>query len=166
MPRAPTEASIAKKKLEGKKEFIRKMIDEATPYELEVVWIPRIIENQEADEITEKSTHHHNGMGLSAFDAEIVTSIYEQTKGGKGGVEEAVAKLGGRSYERRPSAGKRLTPKQTATIRKILKKYAGQFAIKMHSDFFLEKLPVQSIPTLESVAKKSVAAMSKSKRKI
>jgi hypothetical protein len=166
MPRAPTEASIAKKKLDGKKEVIRKMIDDATPYELEVVWLPRIIENQTADEVVDKTTNHHNGMGLSAFDAEFVTSIYEQTKGGKGGVEAAIAKLNGKSYEKRPSAGKRLTPKQAATIRKILKKYAGQFAVKMHSDFFLNKMPIQSTPLMEKAVSKSVAAMSKSRRKI
>lgn len=166
MSRAPTEASIAKKKLDGKKEIIRKMIDEATPYELEVVWLPRIIENQTADEVVDKTTNHHNGMGLSAFDAEFVTSIYEQTKGGKGGVDEAISKLTGVSYTRRPSAGKRLTNGQTAALRKVLKKYAGQFAVKMHSDFFLNKMPVQSVPLMEKAVSKSVAAMSKSKRKI
>lgn len=165
MVRAPTEASIAKKKLETKKEIIRKMIDEATNYELEVVWIPRIIENQTMDEVASKTTNQHNGMGLSAFDAEIITSIYEQTRGGKGGVEAAISRLTGVSTIKRPSAGRRLTPKQAATARKILKKYAGQFAAKMHSSFFRSRIAIQSVPLMESAVTKSIAAMSKSKRR-
>jgi hypothetical protein len=36
----------------------------------------------------------------------------------------------------------------------------------MHSDFFLNKMPIQSTPLMEKAVSKSVAAMSKSRRKI
>jgi hypothetical protein len=162
MARQPTEKSIAKKKLDGKKEIIRRMLENASAYEIEVVWIPRIMENQTADEVESENTHHHNGMGLSAFDAEIITSMYHQSKGGKGGVEEAIARMSNKPYEKRPSAGKRLTEKQIATARKILMKYAGQFADRMLSDFFMKH---QQAPSIENIAARSVAAMSSSKKR-
>ncbi len=49
--------------MESKKFLIQTSIMSATTMELELVWLPRIMENQTKDEIDERRTHHENNIG-------------------------------------------------------------------------------------------------------
>ena len=86
------------------KNRIREMIEKAVPLEIELMWIPRIMERQTASEIAIEATREKNMVGLNGRDAPFVTSIFHQIQDGK-----------------------HLTIKQIASIKKILPKYAGQY---------------------------------------
>ena len=50
-------------------EDIRKKIEEAQWYEVEMLWIPKIMQWQTDDEKVDRTTKHQNGAGLNACDA-------------------------------------------------------------------------------------------------
>ncbi|MBC2746239.1 MAG: hypothetical protein HF975_04385 [ANME-2 cluster archaeon] len=83
---------------------IKTQVSQASGHELELVWIPKIMEHQTQDEEISESTIELNGKGLNAFDAGLITSLYHQVQ-----------------------AGNHLTPKQVSAARKVLPKYAGQY---------------------------------------
>lgn len=95
--------------LKDKEKYIKALIEEASEIELALVWVPRIIENQTTDEVAGESTQEDNKIGLNAFDAEFVTSVYKQIKDG-----------------RTP------TEKQSAVLHRTLKKYCRQYSDKMN----------------------------------
>ncbi len=65
------------------KQKIAGMIEKASSLEIELVWIPKIVARQTRDEIDHLNTEEKNNVGLSAFDAEIITSFYNQIQHGK-----------------------------------------------------------------------------------
>ena len=67
-----------------------------------LVWLYR---RQTADEQRSRTTEHRNNMGFSAYDAEFGSSLAEQVL-----------------------RGRRLSAKQMMWARRLLKKYAGQYA--------------------------------------
>ncbi len=85
-------------------EEITKKISEASALELELVWLPKIVENQTDDEKQKLCTTTRNGTGLNAMDAYYVTSLYNRVK-----------------------AGGHLSDKQADVLRKILPKYKRQY---------------------------------------
>lgn len=108
MPRKPTSASLAKKALDAKKAKVKEMIGKASALELELVWIPKIMERQTWAEVAANQTNENNGAGLNGHDAEYITNLFKQIR-----------------------AGKHLTEKQAAAASKALGKYAGQYASMM-----------------------------------
>lgn len=58
-------------------------ISNASNIELELVWLPRIMDNQTDDEKSSKNTIERNRIGLTCFDAPFVTSMYSKVKAGK-----------------------------------------------------------------------------------
>lgn len=87
------------------KQKIKEMIQNAKPLELELVWIPKIMENQTEDERYQESTIEYNEKGLNAFDAKTISYYFNQIK-----------------------SGSHLTPEQVEKARVKLVKYAGQYA--------------------------------------
>lgn len=85
-------------------EEIVKKISEASALELELIWIPRIVENQTDDEKNKLCTTKKNGTGLNMADAPFVTSVYNKIK-----------------------SGNHLSERQADLIRKILPKYKRQY---------------------------------------
>lgn len=63
----------------------------------------RMVELQTAEEVASRATLSSNGVGLGAFDADIITSIVQKHL-----------------------AGNRLTRKQLDVLRRTMPKYAGQ----------------------------------------
>lgn len=90
-------------------EEIAKRISKASAYEFELVWLPRIIENQTDDEKQKLCTTMKNSTGLNMSDAPYVTSIYNRVK-----------------------AGGHLSDKQVDILRRILSKYRRQYARMMN----------------------------------
>lgn len=86
------------------KSKVQEMISKASSLELELVWIPRIMERQTHDEVMSESTREKNNVGLNGRDAPYITSLMNQI-----------------------NAGKHLSPKQVIAVKKILPKYAGQY---------------------------------------
>jgi len=73
-----------------------------------------IYARQTADEQAAEITREHNGVGFTAFDAEILTSFAKQVE----------------RFNKTPAADRNYTTplsyKQTVILRKRMKKYAGQ----------------------------------------
>lgn len=65
------------------KSGIQALITKASNLELELVWIPRIIERQTDDEVLSRATKYSNRIGLNSSDASFVTAIYKKIKSGK-----------------------------------------------------------------------------------
>lgn len=86
------------------KSKIQEMIKNASDLELELVWIPKIMERQTYDEVMIEATKEKNNIGLNGRDAPIVSSIHKQIKDGK-----------------------HLSPRQADYIRRALVKYSGQY---------------------------------------
>ncbi len=62
---------------------IKEMITECSSDELELVWIPRIMDNQTRDEIDYRNTLERNGMGLNGRDAPFITDLYNTVLNGR-----------------------------------------------------------------------------------
>jgi hypothetical protein len=90
---------------------IVKKISEASALELELVWLPKIIDNQTDDEKSKLCTTAKNGTGLNMTDAPYVTSVYNKVK-----------------------SGGHLSDKQVDVLRKILPKYKRQYARMVNKD--------------------------------
>lgn len=86
------------------KQVIQGMIAKASSFELELVWIPKIMARQTEDEQMAHETKEKNSVGLNGRDAPFVTSIYD-----------------------RILEGKHLTPKMEDAIKRILPKYWKQY---------------------------------------
>jgi hypothetical protein len=71
---------------------VKAMIAKATPAEIEIIFIPRIMANQTEDEISTFETRHNNSMGLNAFDAKTITNYFKIVKSGRHLSEEQVEK--------------------------------------------------------------------------
>ena len=87
------------------KNHIKTMIAKASPLELELVWIPKIVKLQTDTEVHREDTEEKNGVGLSAYDAPFITSIYHRIE-----------------------AGNHLSFKMEAAVKKALPKYWKQYA--------------------------------------
>ena len=87
---------------------IQSMIKNATDYEMELVFIPRIMEKQTQEEIVIESSTEQNKIGLNAYDAEFITSLYTQM-----------------------NRGKHISVKQLKAAQKILPKYWKQYQVMM-----------------------------------
>lgn len=83
---------------------LRKKISEAPDYELELVWLPKIMGGQTDDEKQKLDTVTNNGVGLNKADSYTVTSIYNNIK-----------------------RGNHLSYWQANKLRKLLPKYARQY---------------------------------------
>jgi hypothetical protein len=84
---------------------IRVMIKMASRNDIELVWIPRIMECQTDEEYTSGVTSEDNNVGLNAFDSKPITNYYK-----------------------RILAGKHLNQEQISDARNRLEKYAKQYA--------------------------------------
>lgn len=87
---------------------IAKKISEASVLELELIWIPKIVENQTNDEKQRLCTTAKNGTGLNMTDAPYVTSLYYKIR-----------------------SGIHLSERQADALRKMLPKYRRQYARMM-----------------------------------
>jgi len=94
--------------LKENKQRLQRMIDNATPIELELVWIPKIMRNQTYDELAAGETIRNNGIGLSGVDGVFISDIYKQVL-----------------------AVKHMSEKQANATRKILRKYWKQYSNMM-----------------------------------
>lgn len=83
---------------------LKDKIANATTLEVELVWLPKIMQNQTDEELEEEHTKFDNKLGLNGRDAPIVTSMYKRMK-----------------------SGKHLTDNQASCLRKILPKYWRQY---------------------------------------
>ena len=92
-------------------EEIAKMISNASALEFELIWLPKIIDNQTDDEKQKLYTTVNNGLGLNMRDAYYVMSVYNRVK-----------------------AGGHLSDKQVDVLRKILPKYRRQYMRMMTKD--------------------------------
>lgn len=90
-------------KLSG--EQIKAMIEKASGLELELVWIPRIMDNQTREEIDTESTRERNDIGLNAFDGKTIGAYFAKIRDGR-----------------------HLNQKQIEISRKKLVKYAKQYS--------------------------------------
>jgi len=97
-----------------KKEWTREEIKEMLKEDDVAVYrgILAIYNRQTVDEQATKNTHHHNGVGFSGIDAEILSSFAEQI--GQWKIEKK---------HKRP-----LSPKQMVYARKKIVKYSRQLA--------------------------------------
>lgn len=89
---------------EDKSNGLKDKIANATTLEVELVWLPKIIQNQTEEELEEEHTKFDNKLGLNGIDAPIVTSMYK-----------------------RVMSGKHLTDNQATCLKKILPKYWRQY---------------------------------------
>lgn len=64
--------------LKEDKERIQGMIDKTSALELELVWIPRIMERQTDQEIDANKTIEHNDVGLNGVDAVFISDIFDK----------------------------------------------------------------------------------------
>ncbi len=85
-------------------EEIAKKISESSALEFELIWLPKIVENQTDDEKQKLCTTAKNGTGLTMIDAHYVTSLYNRVK-----------------------SGGHLSDKQVDILRRILPKYKRQY---------------------------------------
>lgn len=69
-------------KSKGNKIEIQEMIKSASDIELELVWIPRMMERQVEDEVQHMETHDKNGVGLNRADAWPITRAYKRIQKG------------------------------------------------------------------------------------
>lgn len=90
------------------KERVQMMITEASALEMELVWIPRIMEKQLETEVAFNDTNADNGEGLTKADAYPITRMYKILQ-----------------------HGHHLTPTQVEEARKRLKKYWKQYGNMM-----------------------------------
>ena len=67
----------------SKEKEIMDKIRRASDLEVELVWLPKIMENQTNEEKDKLATTVNNGLGLNMRDAPFVTSIYNQVVSGK-----------------------------------------------------------------------------------
>ena len=61
---------------------IQEMIKSASNIELELVWIPRMMERQVEEEVQQMETHDRNGVGLNRADAWPITRAYKRIQKG------------------------------------------------------------------------------------
>lgn len=64
------------------KERIQELIDNSSALELELVFIPRIMENQTTNEKYLKQSIETNGVGLNKFDSKVITEMYKNIRNG------------------------------------------------------------------------------------
>jgi hypothetical protein len=83
---------------------VKELIEKATPLELELVWIPKIMRNQTTEEVSAEQTIEFNNIGLNAWDGPCITAYYFKIKDGM-----------------------HLTDEQATIARKKLIKYAKQY---------------------------------------
>ena len=91
-------------------EEIAKKISEASALEFELIWLPKIIDNQTDDEKSKLCTTMKNNTGLNMMDAHYVMGVYNKVK-----------------------SGVHLSDKQVDILRKILPKYKRQYARMMNN---------------------------------
>lgn len=89
---------------------IQGLIEKASNLELELVWIPHIMENQLEEEKASRDTRYKNGVGLNKSDAGPITRGYNWI-----------------------NSGKHLSEGHAQDIRKRLKKYWKQYLHMMES---------------------------------
>lgn len=71
---------------------VKEIIRTATQSDIELFFIPKIMENQLEDEIASYETRHNNSIGLNAFDAKPITRYYNIVKSGRHLSEEQIEK--------------------------------------------------------------------------
>lgn len=64
------------------KDRIQTLIDNSSALELELVFIPRIMENQTTNEKALKQSIETNGIGLNKFDSKVITGMYKHIRNG------------------------------------------------------------------------------------
>lgn len=89
---------------------IKGLILSASPYEIEEVWLKKIVELQTDKEISDGLSITDNKIGLNMKDAPILTSYYKRVK-----------------------SGKHLTPVQINVCRNKLPKYWRQYVRMMNN---------------------------------
>jgi hypothetical protein len=62
---------------------VKSMIENASVLELELIWIPKIMERQTSEEQEDEYTKEHNGVGLNAFDATFITRLHKKIQEGE-----------------------------------------------------------------------------------
>ena len=67
---------------ESCKDKIQAMIRSSSDIELELVWIPRMMERQEEDEVSRMDTQDRNGRGLNRADAWPITRAFKRIQEG------------------------------------------------------------------------------------
>lgn len=94
-------------------EEIKKMIQNASPLEIERVWIKWIMHNQTQEEKFAEDTREHNNVGLTAYDGRPISYYYTLITSG----------------ERSHSGEIRvfLDPEQVENARQKLQKYHAQY---------------------------------------
>lgn len=65
------------------KNQVQNLIRNSKDYELEIIWIPKIMGNQTSEELESHSTLFYNKVGLNGRDAGFISSLYEQIQNGK-----------------------------------------------------------------------------------
>lgn len=65
------------------KQKIQGMVEKASSLELELVWIPRIMEKQTEVEVRQGETIEHNLVGLSGVYGRFISDIHSQVLRGK-----------------------------------------------------------------------------------
>jgi len=80
------------------------MLLHANAAELELVWIPKIMERQTHEEVQCEHTIELNGIGLNGVDSKFISSLFKQINNGK-----------------------HLSINQVKSCRRVLSKYARQY---------------------------------------
>jgi hypothetical protein len=86
------------------KQKLQGMVERASVFELELVWIPKIMTKQTEIEVRAGHTIEHNLVGLSGVDGRFISDIHSQIQ-----------------------RGKHLSEGQAKAVRRILKKYWKQY---------------------------------------
>lgn len=92
------------------KERIQSMVDKASAFELELVWIPKIMSKQTSSEIMRGDTIEINEVGLSGYDGRFISEIYNRIR-----------------------YGEHLSERQATAVRRVLRKYWRQYLGMMNS---------------------------------
>lgn len=92
------------------KERLQSMIDKASTFELELVWIPRIMSKQTESELRRGNTIEVNKVGLSGYDGRFISEIYNRIQ-----------------------YGDHLSERQAIAVRRVLRKYWRQYLGMMNS---------------------------------
>ena len=106
---------------------IEKKISSASIPELELVWLPKIIENQTEGEMKKFATVLDNGIGLNRSDAPYATRLYYQVK-----------------------SGKHLDNIQADRLRKMLPKYKRQYQHR-HTIFHTHPISIHLSPKTNNI---------------
>ena len=86
------------------KERIQLLVDKSSAFELELVWIPKIMSKQTYEEVKFGRTIEDNKIGLTGVDGGFMSDIYSRIQ-----------------------QGSHLSERQASSVRKILKKYWKQY---------------------------------------